>query len=98
MKTKEQYRELLEARIQGKRNNLAKVALLGGALIGGAVNPVQAANTPEPRNVNTAQETQARRARLAGSAAVALGGAATTLGSLSLLMNQKRKSGRRHYD
>ena len=98
MKTKEQYRQILEASLQGKRNKLAKAALLGGALIGGAVNPVQAANTPEPRNVNTAQEMQRQKALLAGSAAVALGGAATTLGSLSLLMKNRRSSRRRDYD
>ena len=87
MKTKEQYRELLEARIQGKRNNLAKAALLGGALIGGAVNPVQAANTPEPRNVNTAQETRRRKALLFGTSAASL-----ALGSLALLRNNRRSS------
>lgn len=93
MKTKEQYRQLLEAKLEKRKlKDFAKTALLGGALIGGAAEPSQAANTPEPRNVNTAQEERRRKALLFGTSAASL-----ALGSLALLRNNRRSS-RRYND
>ena len=88
MKTKEQYRQLLEAKLEKRKlKDFAKTALLGGALIGGAAEPSQAANTPEPRNVNTAQETRRRKSLQFATASAAL-----ALGSLALLRNNRTSS------